>query len=82
MEGIEISRTDSATGGRLADAARPVNRRDFGARSGRLRGAGFGGPLHFDLAAKNRAPVFVIGNRHAALDANPDSLLRGFATLA
>jgi len=47
-----------------------------------LRGAGFGGPLHFYLAAKDRTPVFMIRDRHPALDANPDALLRGFVALA
>jgi len=47
-----------------------------------LRRRGFRGLFHFDLAAKDRAPVFVIGDRHPALDANPDSLFRGFVILA
>jgi hypothetical protein len=67
---------------REACAARSVNRRGFGAKSGRLRGGGFGGAFHLDLAAKDRTPIFMIGNRHPALDANPDSLLRGFVALA
>src|SRR3989442_7187440 len=66
----------------IACAARPVNRRGFRARSGGLRGRGFRGPFHFDLAAKDRTPLFVIGDRHPALDADPDSLLRGFVVLA
>jgi hypothetical protein len=32
--------------------------------------------FHGDLGAKDGAPFFVLGNRHPALHADPDSLLR------
>jgi len=36
----------------------------------------FPGPLlHFDLAPQNRAPVFVLGHGHAALDTDADARL-------
>jgi hypothetical protein len=30
--------------------------------------------LHLDLAAKNRAPLLVLGDRHPALDTDPNTL--------
>jgi hypothetical protein len=32
--------------------------------------------FHGDLSAKDGAPFFVLGKRHPALNADPDSLLR------
>src|SRR5206468_4166003 len=42
--------------------------------SGRLGRRVGGLELHLDLTAENGAPVFVLGDRHAALHADPDPL--------
>jgi hypothetical protein len=34
-----------------------------------------GPPLHFGLAAKDGAPVLMLGHRHAAFDADPHARL-------
>src|SRR5438128_9849366 len=47
--------------------------------SGRLGRRVGGLELHLDLTAKNGAPVFVLSDRHAALEANPNALCRWFA---
>src|SRR5436853_4375016 len=49
------------------------------------RGSGFGRSrccgglaVHFELAAMNRAPLFVVRHGHAAFDTDTNTLLRGF----
>src|SRR6267378_1386991 len=48
------------------------------ARASGARRGSRGAQLHVHLAAADGTPVLVLGERHAALDAHADSLLRGF----
>src|SRR2546427_9044770 len=46
---------------------------------GCLRGRRGSAALHLDLRAMDGTPIFVLGERHPALDAHPDSRLRWLA---